>query len=259
MRPPRVYTDQVLDSGQVVQLDETAARHLLKVLRLRPGDGLRLFNGDGREFAARLVGADHKRAQVAVDRLLRYEASAPLQLTLLFGIAKGERVDLAIQKAVELGVNRLHPLFANRTLVQLEGERLERRREHWHGVMISACEQSGRCRIPVLAPPGPLVTALRDCTADLRLLLDHRGETALPGLPDPRQGVDLLIGPEGGLEEQEVRLAREYGFTPVRLGPRILRTETAPLATLAAIQVLWGDFRGVEPGRPCDPPITLAQ
>jgi len=153
-------------------------------------------------------------------------------------------MDFAIRKAVELGVTGITPLFTARSVVRLQGERLQRRIDHWRGLVVSACEQSGRCRLPQLAPPHPLQESLQGADGDLRLVLHHRGEGGLEQLGPPQRGIDLLIGPEGGLEAVEIGLAREQGFIPVRLGPRIMRTETAPLAALAAIQMLWGDFRG---------------
>ena len=244
MREPRVYTDQALEPGLRVRLDSATGRHLIKVLRLRPNAPLRLFNGDGRELQGRLSDVSGSRVTATIEALTGSEPEPPLQLNLLLGVSKGERMDFAIRKAVELGVTGISPLFAARSVVRLQGERLQRRTAHWHGLVVSACEQSGRCRLPRLAPPQPLTTAMEESAGDLRLLLYHRGDNGLQRLAAPQRGIDLLVGPEGGLEAAEIRLARERGFVPVRLGPRIMRTETAPLAALAAIQMLWGDFRG---------------
>lgn len=223
-----------------------AARHLLKVLRMRPGAPLRLFNGNGLEFLASLGEISGDAVKAHVEVLSRSEPEPTLPLNLLLGVSKGERMDFAIGKAVELGVTAITPLFAGRSVVRLQGERLQRRMAHWHGLVVSACEQSGRCRLPRLDVPQPLTAALgeSETVGDLRLLLHHRGETGLDRLTGPRRGIDLLVGPEGGLEAAEIDLARRRGFLALRLGPRIMRTETAPLAALAAIQTLWGDFRG---------------
>ena len=244
MREPRVYTDQTLEPGLRVRLEPAAGRHLLKVLRRRPGTPLRLFNGDGRELQGCLGGVSGSSVTATVEALTRSEPAPAFELTLLLGVSRGERMDFAIRKAVELGVTGISPLFTARSVVRLEGGRLQRRTAHWHGLVVSACEQSGRCRLPRLAPPQPLTAAMEESAGDLRLLLYHRGDNGLRRLAAPQRGIDLLVGPEGGLEAAEIRLARERGFVPVRLGPRIMRTETAPLAALTAIQMLWGDFRG---------------
>jgi 16S rRNA (uracil1498-N3)-methyltransferase len=244
MREPRVYTPQALDSGTEIILEAGPARHLTSVLRLGENAALRLFNGNGRDYSARLSqvskGAVRARVLDAGDE----EPPAALPLNLYLGISRGERMDFAIQKAVELGVTRIRPLSCGRSVVQLKGERLQRRMEHWRGVLVGACEQSGRNRLPALDPPQSLPGSLASASAaDCRLLLDHRGACSLEQLQRPGHGVDLLIGPEGGLEQDERELAAAHGFTALRLGPRVLRTETAPLAALAAIQMLWGDFR----------------
>jgi 16S rRNA (uracil1498-N3)-methyltransferase len=246
MPRPRVHTSGPLARGQELTLEAGPGQHLLRVLRLRPGDPVWLFDGSGAEFAGELLPAT-AAARVRVLERSRQEPPPALALCLWLGISKGERMDFALQKAVELGVTGLRPVFAGRSVVQLDGARLQRRTEHWQAVIIAACEQSGRCRLPELLPAMPLATALNqppgEPGADLRLVLHPGADTALPRLPPPRRGVELLVGPEGGLAEAELALARERGFRPVRLGPRVLRTETAPLAALAAIQALWGDFR----------------
>ncbi len=244
MREPRVYTDQPLEPGLIVRLEPTIGRHLFKVLRLRPTAPLRLFNGDGRELRGRLSNISGSGVTVTVEGLSRSDPEPPLQLNLLLGISKGERMDFAIRKAVELGATGISPLVTTRSVVRLKGDRLQRRTNHWHGLVVSACEQSGRCRLPHLAPPQSFAAATEHSGGDLRLLLYHRGDTGMERLAAPQRGIDLLVGPEGGLDGAEIHLAKERGFVPVRLGPRIMRTETAPLAALAAIQMLWGDFRG---------------
>lgn len=244
MREPRVYTDQLLTMGTRVCLESGPSRHLSQVLRLRPGAPCILFNGDGHEYLARLEVLGPDQAHVRLEALLGSEPPPALELHLLLGISKGERMDLAMQKAVELGVTRISPVNTQRSLVQLRGERLERRLDHWRGILVAACEQSGRCRLPYLDAPTALVPALTSLTPDLRLVLHHRGSASFQQVPAPQRGVALLIGPEGGLQETEIQRAEAQGFIRLRLGPRILRTETAPLAALAAIQTLWGDFRG---------------
>jgi len=245
MREPRIFTEQPLQSGRQLLLESVPSRHLLKVLRLKADAPLRLFNGDGREFHARLIDTAKQGASVEVRELAAEEPEVSLKLGLFIGISKGERMDFAIQKAVELGVTRIQPLFTKRSMVQLKGERLARRMDHWRSVIVSACEQSGRCRLPLLGDAVDLPTGLAESGAERKLVLYHRGETGLHGMLPPCAGVDLLIGPEGGLDPTEIDLAQRHGYTPVRLGPRVMRTETAPIAALAAIQTLWGDFRDI--------------
>jgi 16S rRNA (uracil1498-N3)-methyltransferase len=170
------------------------------------------------------------------------EPPAPLAIHLGLGVSKGERMDFALQKAVELGVSSIAPLFTERSVVRLSGDRLGKREAHWRGVVIAACEQSGRRRLPALHPARSLETWLSQAHP-FPLLLHHRGGLPLPSLPPPGASLSLLIGPEGGLADGERSHAEHAGFASVRLGPRILRTETAPLAALAVVQALWGDLR----------------
>jgi 16S rRNA (uracil1498-N3)-methyltransferase len=241
MRVSRLYLEQPLVPGQEVSLDERGRRYVSQVLRLRPGQPLTLFNGDGCDYAGELLQCDRQACRVLLLQQLGEEPITALQLQLAIGISRGERMDFAIQKSVELGVHSISPLHTERSLVQLAGDRLTKRMAHWQGVIISACEQSGRMRIPRLNPPQAL-TAWLETHRD-GLLLHHAAEQSLAELPPPGDALNLLIGPEGGLSEAERRQAMANGLTAVRLGPRVLRTETAPLAALAAIQVLWGDLR----------------
>ncbi len=232
-----------MNAGERVALPERTARHLIKVLRLREGAPLLLFNGrDGRDYRARLVRLHKERAEAEILEAGEPEPPPRLALHLALGIPRGERMDFALQKAVELGVASLQPLFTERTLVRMEGKRLERRIAHWKGVVISACEQSGRRYLPPLHPPSRLAPWLERAEPPV-LLLDPGARSSLPDQPPPTGRLGLLIGPEGGLSDKERRLAYAAGCRGVRLGPRILRAETAPLAALAAAQALWGDFR----------------
>jgi 16S rRNA (uracil1498-N3)-methyltransferase len=243
MRIPRIYTEQPLAPGQDLSLEERPARHLVQVLRLKRGADLILFNGDGREYPAHLTAATRQEVHAEVLSASGLESEIPLAIHLAIGISKGERMDYTLQKAVELGVTEITPLCTQRSVVHLKGERLEKRMLHWRNVVISACEQSGRCRLPQLHTACTLEEWLPGCTAECRILLDHRASQTLPELAPPQTEVQLLIGPEGGLSEEERSLATAAGFRGVRLGPRILRTETAPLAAIAVLQALWGDFR----------------
>jgi 16S rRNA (uracil1498-N3)-methyltransferase len=212
-----------------------------QVLRLGVGAPLLLFDGSGRDFPARVIASDKRGARVAVGPPGEEEPTPPLAIHLAVGVSKGERMDLIVQKAVELGVTSIRPLFTERSVVQLAGERLERRHEHWQGVLVGACEQSGRRRLPRLAPARGLGDWLAEAPAS-GLLLDPRADRALTEIPAPVGEVTLLVGPEGGLSPRERAQAEAGGLRGVRLGPRVLRAETAPLAAIAVIQALWGDL-----------------
>lgn len=242
MRQHRLFTEQPLAVGRELELEPRPARHATKVLRLAPGAAVVLFNGDGYDYDAQLLSGNRDAVRVRTLAAGAPEPEPPLAITLALGVSRGERMDLALQKAVELGVSAIQPLFTTRSLVRLSGERLAKRHAHWRGVIIAACEQSGRRRLPRLEPPASLARWLA-CGHPDGILLHHAAEAALTELPPPDATLTLLIGPEGGLTPEEREQAQTQGLTPVRLGPRILRTETAPLAAIAAVQALWGDFR----------------
>ena len=242
MRLPRIFVASPLAEGVRVTLPPSPSRHLVQVLRLGAGDPLILFNGDGRDYTGRLLVPAKNAAQARIDHRGEIEPPGGLEIHLGIGVSRGERMDLVIQKAVELGATRISPLFTKRSLVRLDGPRLQKRQEHWRAVVVGACEQSGRRRIPELDAGSSLVRWLAE-PHGCALLLDHRSGIALPTIPAPARALSLLAGPEGGLTPDERTMAADAGFTAVRLGPRILRAETAPLAALAAAQALWGDFR----------------
>lgn len=241
MRVSRIHVDQPLSAGAEVVLNNRAARYISQVLRLRIGDRLTLFNGDGNDFDAELLLCDKRQCRARVNDIVATEAPTTLQIGLALGISRGERMDFAIQKSVELGVQSIIPLITERSMVQLRGERLVQRVEHWRGIVISACEQSGRNRLPAVSSPQPLADWLLH--AEPGLMLYHAASHSLATLVAPRRSINLLIGPEGGLSAQERALAEQAGFQSVRMGPRVMRTETAPIAAIAAMQALWGDFR----------------
>lgn len=243
MRISRIYTEQPLTPAKTVELGPREVRHLVQVLRLKRGARITLFNGDGHDYPALLQECTKRQAFAEVLSQSEAEITPPLSIHLGIGISRGERMDFALQKSVELGVSKITPLFAQRSVVQLQGERLEKRVQHWRQVVISACEQSGRCRLPELHPPTPLEAWTANSPGEYALLLDHRSPSSMGDLDPPMEKIRLLIGPEGGLSEEERRQAQNSGFRGVRLGPRVMRTETAPLAAIAAIQALWGDFR----------------
>lgn len=244
MRLTRVHVDAPLSAGTQVALPEDAATHLARVLRLRQGDACVLFNGDGHDYDAQLVGIGKREvlAQVSGARLVDNES--PLHITLLQGIARGEKMDLILQKATELGVAAMLPVDSERSEVRLSGERLHKRLTHWRGVVVSACEQSGRARVPQVAQPQALLAAAAALPADaLCLLLDPQGTHALKSLSPPASGqVVIAIGPEGGWSPRDRQALETQRFQGLRLGPRVLRTETAGLAAIAALQAQLGDL-----------------
>lgn len=241
MREPRLYTAQELQINADIILDDRTAHHLRTVLRLSVNSKVRLFNGDGHDYMATVVQIDARTTKVRLTAQQNAERIG-LSLHLLLGISKGERMDITIQKAVELGVTRISPVLVNRNVVQLQAKRLESRYQHWQQIVIAACEQCGRARLPQLDYPRALEEVIKIAEGDCHLLLYHLGTVKMASITPPQHGVAILVGPEGGLAAAEIQLARAYDFYPIRLGPRILRTETAPLAALAAVQTLWGDF-----------------
>jgi 16S rRNA (uracil1498-N3)-methyltransferase len=247
MNLPRFYCREALAPGAHVELPEPVARHAVRVLRLPPGAPMVLFDGRGGEYPARIERIERERVLAELGAWDDAERESPLAVTLAQALQAGEKMDFTIQKAVELGVRDIVPVTSRRSVMRLDGERAGRRVAHWQGVAAAACEQCGRNQVPLVAPLEKLDAWLsRPAPAGtLRLMLAPDAEAALASLP--RAGaVQLLVGAEGGLDPQEVVAARHAGFVPVRLGPRVLRTETAGLAALAALQVLWGDLMGGE-------------
>ncbi|WJW75799.1 16S rRNA (uracil(1498)-N(3))-methyltransferase [Thiohalobacter sp. IOR34] len=243
MRIPRIYQPGPLAQGRRIELDERARRHVATVLRLKPGAEIRLFNGQGGEWQARLDAVSRRAVLAEIGEWHDEERESPLAITLLQGVSRGERMDLTIQKAVELGVQRIVPIACARTTVRLDAERRRKRWQHWQGVILHACEQCGRNRIPELSEVVDLATALeRRDRAARGLLLDPLAEGGLAQLGKAESAFCLLIGPEGGLEEGERQAARQAGFTGLRLGPRVLRTETAALTAIAVLQQRYGDL-----------------
>ncbi|MBP3973579.1 16S rRNA (uracil(1498)-N(3))-methyltransferase [Pseudoxanthomonas spadix] len=244
MRLTRVHVEGALVPGSEIALPEDAAAHLARVLRLRQGDACVLFNGDGHDYHAQLLRIDRREVVAAVTGARAVDTESPLHITLLQGIARGEKMDLILQKATELGVAALLPVDSERSEVRLTGERLHKRLAHWRGVVVAACEQSGRARVPQVAEPQALLAAAAALPADsVRLLLDPQGAHALKMLAAPASGqVVIAIGPEGGWSPRDRKALETHRFQGLRLGPRVLRTETAGLAAIAAVQALLGDL-----------------
>jgi len=241
MRVPRLYTPQVLSLNSDVLLVDEAAHYIAKVLRLRPEDRVRLFNGNNGDFLARIVAIDKKSVSVALEESMPCDADPRLAIHLGLGVSRGERMDYAIQKATEAGVSVITPLLTERCEVKLKGERIDNRMAHWERIAISACEQSGRCVVPTILNPIALADWLQLPHEGVGFVLDHHGERGFPALENPNS-IILLIGPEGGLSEEEVTAAQAHQFNAVRLGPRVLRTETAPVVAISIAQHLWGDY-----------------
>lgn len=241
MRIPRIYQALAFSVGQQLELDKTAAHHLTRVLRMQENQPIVLFNGMGGEYTARL--ALHGKTVIAhIIEFIDRNSESPLKITLLQGISKGERMDICIQKAVELGVDKIVPVICQRTVVNIKGDRVDKKLHHWQGIVINACEQSGRTHIPQLLEPVRLAEALALPDAGYKLTLSPDAINSLQQTPAGQNRMTLLIGPEGGLESREVDQAQASGFNAVRMGPRILRTETAAIAAITALQVLRGDL-----------------
>jgi len=247
MRVTRCHVDMILAAGATIVLPDSAASHLTRVLRLREGDACILFNGDGHDYAARLVSVGKREVVAEVLSKSVVSNESPLHLTLLQGIARGEKMDLILQKATELGVAGFVPVIAERTEVKLDAERTTRRMAHWSSVIASACEQCGRARVPQLQVAAPLAQAVAGLDAGLaKLTLDPDGELSLVSVPaPPHNTIVIAIGPEGGWSPRDRQLLQAGGFEGLRLGPRVLRTETAGLAAIAALQARFGDLRGL--------------
>ncbi len=241
MPVPRFHEPQMLSVGASVELAAETVQHL-RALRLQSGDAVVLFNGDGQDYRGELTLHGRKQASVAVQSAEPVTNESPVTVSLGIGMSLGDRMEYAIQKATELGVMAITPLATERSELRLKGERADKKQARWQQVANSAAEQCGRARVPVVHP----VSGLRDWLArvpltDLRVVLHHEHATPLRDLPPP-SAMTALIGPEGGLSGEDLMLAGQHGFSPVVLGPRVLRTETAPVALLAAVQTLWGDY-----------------
>ena len=250
----RFYSTETLQIGATIKLSDNAATHATRVMRLNVGDDLTLFNGDGFDYSCELISVKKNETLVVVKNSVKVENESNLNITLLQGISAGDRMEYTLQKAVELGVTKIIPIKTERSVVKLSPERAEKRLEHWQNIVVSACEQSGRAKIPQVFAAESLSAWLQaniymaSSAGDLmsapkmRILLNPIGAKKLSELQKPAGEIELLVGAEGGLSDNEISLALSHGFQSIVLGGRILRTETAPLAAIAAMQTLWGDF-----------------
>ena len=244
MRTTRIHVEQPLALGAELALPAQAAEHVARVLRMNAGDALTVFNGDGFDYTTTLTSVGKRDVMVHVDGREAVANESPLRLTLAQAVARGEKMDLIVQKATELGVSRIVPLFTERSEVKLDAARAEKRLQHWRAVVASACEQSGRVRVPEVLPAVSLQAWLESLADDgaQRLALLPEGTLRARDIGFSAAGGWLVVGPEGGLGERDVSMLQEARFQGLRLGPRILRTETAGLAALAALQALHGDL-----------------
>lgn len=239
--PIRIFEAQTLASGGEIDLGERNVQHLVRALRMGAGDAFIIFNGDGSEYGAQILDAGKRDCRVRIGRRREPAVESPLATHLGQVMSKGDRMEYAVQKAAELGVTEITPLTSTRCEIRLDDDRLEKKREHLQMVAVAACEQSGRVNVPSVHTPMPLEKWLQKITAELKLVLHPGGQSG--GLPAQCASVALLVGPEGGLTDEEIAAARSKGLLALALGPRVLRTETAPAAALSFLQTRYGDFR----------------
>ena len=241
----RLFVSGALINGAEIEVDGDQARYLGKVLRARVGDRVTIFNGDGPEWPATITRIGKRSVGLALGESLEAGTESPLKIHLVQGISRGDRMDFVVQKATELGVKRITPVMTEYGVVKLAPERAEKRREHWQKIAVSACEQSGRTRLPLIDTPIPLKNwfGSKPEKVDAELILAPGASTPLASIAAPETKVCVMIGPEGGFSDSEYTDAGVSGFKAVSLGPRILRTESAAIATLAVLQSLWGDLR----------------
>jgi 16S rRNA (uracil1498-N3)-methyltransferase len=244
MRLTRIFCEGPLSVGAEVALPSAGAYHAARVLRLRVGSPLRVFDGNGTEFDAEIAQLDGDRVAVKVGDEAPPTPESPLRVALIQGISRSERMDWTLQKATELGVASIAPVLTARSVVRLDEKQAQKKQAHWRGIVTGACEQCGRAKIPAVGTPVVLRHYFANVRKEgLRLVLSPSAPGSLAGLTSLPTRVELLIGPEGGLDDDELHAARTAGFMPVRLGPRVLRTETAAVVALTVLQALWGDLQ----------------
>jgi len=243
----RFYTNAPLIPGGTFALSDSAAAHATRALRLGVGDSVTVFNGDGFDYQCTLTSVSKSAVSAQVNAKTQTHNESPLNITLIQAISSGDRMDFTIQKAVELGVTHIQPVNSQRSVVKLNAERAEKRTDHWQNIAISACEQSGRAVVPTVSAPlsfSHLFAHLAKISApsDCKITLAPDATQHFNTMQKPSGNIYLLIGAEGGLTSEEIALSKTHGFASTLLGPRILRTETAALTAIAAMQTLWGDF-----------------
>lgn len=242
MRIPRIYHPEPITCPGELELSEEAANHVGRVLRMTAGQALQLFDGSNQVFDAEIVQAGKKNVRVHVNAGVVEDRESPLHLHLGQVISRGEKMEFTIQKSIELGVNVITPLISERCGVRLDAERMDKKLSQWQKIAVAACEQCGRNRVPEIRPAIALEAWCAQQDAALKLNLHPRASASINTLPQPVSAVRLLIGPEGGLSEQEIAMTAQHGFTDILLGPRVLRTETTALTAITALQVRFGDL-----------------
>jgi 16S rRNA (uracil1498-N3)-methyltransferase len=242
MRISRTYTTQKLGSNTTIMLEPEPSHHLARVLRLGVGDSLVLFDGSGGEYPGEITAVDKKTVQVKTGAHRELDCESPLGIHLGIAVSRGERMDWIVQKSTELGVRSLTPLLTEHSGVKLSADRADKKIQHWQKIAVSACEQCGRNRLPTIYPVQTLNLWLESTVAERKFVLHHRAERNA-GAGNAPATIALLVGPEGGLSEQEIEAAEQAGYASLCLGPRVLRTETAPLAAIAILQAHWGDMK----------------
>ena len=242
MRKPRVYIDQALATGDVITLSEDKRHYLNNVLRIRKHAGLILFNNTNFEFDAEIIKLDKKTLCLEILECIEKNHESPLQITLILSLSQSQKMDFSLQKAVELGVHRIVPIFTEFSKVKLQESKLDNKLTHWNNIIISAAEQCGRNRLPELCAPISFAEGLQEYEQSTKLILHPGAEQAMSALTLADNKLLLILGPEGGFSDEEINMARQYHCIPVHLGPRILRAETAVVAGLAVAQQCWGDL-----------------
>jgi 16S rRNA (uracil1498-N3)-methyltransferase len=244
MRLNRIYAAGALTTGAEIELPSAGAYHVARVLRMREGAPLAVFDGEGHEFQAEIVRVQGDAVTVRLGDQTPGTPESPLRVTLVQGVSRSERMDWTLQKATELGVAAIAPVLTARSVVRLDENQAQKKQVHWHGIVTGACEQCGRAKVPAVSAPMPLRNYLSTVRKEgLRLVLSPSAPGSLAGIASMPSKVELLIGPEGGLDDDELLAAQKAGFTAVRLGPRVLRTETAAVVALSVLQALWGDLQ----------------
>ncbi|MBD3652676.1 16S rRNA (uracil(1498)-N(3))-methyltransferase [Kangiella sp.] len=242
MRIPRIFTSQDLSTPLQVQLAKDAANHVSRVLRMSKGQQIELFNGDGHSYIGTLTTVDRTQVSVEIKEVLHGDNESPLTIHLYQGVSRGDKMDLTLQKGVELGVQQFTPLITERCGVKLDEKRWQKKHEHWQKVIESACEQCGRNIIPTLHPAIKLQAALEQLTSNSFFMHPDASDSFKSINADTQSELQLWVGPEGGFSDEEINWVETHGCKPVRLGPRVLRTETAALAAVAVMNSVWGDF-----------------
>lgn len=240
MRIPRIFSPQSFNNGEDVQLEAQASHHISRVLRMREGRPLIVFNGEGGQYQATITTLNKKSVTIHLNGFSHENHQSPLKTELAIALSKGDRMEWVIQKATELGIHKIVALHTENAQVKLSPDRAQKKQLQWQQIAISACEQCGRNQIPEVCPIIPINEWLQQCDADKKLVLHHRSSGRLA--ENKPSSVALLIGPEGGLSNAEIKQALAYNFEALTLGPRVMRTETAPLAALSVLQYRWGDF-----------------